>query len=100
VFEPGRIVHSVRTLGSHEAVFGPAIAQRLIECFSSSPTVSPQAFPSRRSASAKRSSSSLRGESNAALAQRLVISPEDRAQYVSNALTKPRVADRARERLG
>ncbi len=89
------IVYAIRAVGSGEAVFGPAIAHRLIEYFSSSPSGPPQAFPQLTQREREVLDLIARGESNAAIAQRLVLSQKTVRNHVSNIFTKLRVADRA-----
>ncbi len=89
------IVHAIRAIGSGEAVFGPAIAHRLIEYFSSSPGGPPQAFPQLTQREREVLDLIARGESNAVIAQRLVLSQKTVRNHVSNIFTKLRVADRA-----
>jgi DNA-binding NarL/FixJ family response regulator len=89
------IVHAVRAVGTGEAVFGPAIAARLIEYFSSSPSGPPQAFPELTQREREVLELIAQGEGNAAIARRLVISQKTVRNHVSNIFTKLRVADRA-----
>jgi DNA-binding NarL/FixJ family response regulator len=89
------IVHAIRAVGSGEAVFGPAIAHRLIEYFSSSSGGPPQAFPELTAREREVLELIAQGESNAAIAQRLVLSQKTVRNHVSNVFTKLRVADRA-----
>jgi DNA-binding NarL/FixJ family response regulator len=89
------IVHAIRAVASGEAVFGPGIAQRLIDYFSSSPTGSAAAFPELTQRERDVLELIARGESNAAIAQRLVISQKTVRNNVSSIFTKLRVADRA-----
>jgi len=89
------ILNAIRAVGSGEAVFGPAIAHRLIEYFSSSPSGPPQAFPQLTQREREVLELIAGGESNAAIAQRLVLSQKTVRNHVSNIFTKLRVADRA-----
>jgi len=89
------ILHAIRAVGSGEAVFGPAIAHRLIEYFSASPSGPPQAFPELTPREREVLELIAQGESNAAIARRLVISQKTVRNHVSNVFNKLRVADRA-----
>jgi DNA-binding NarL/FixJ family response regulator len=89
------ILHAIRAVGAGEAVFGPAIARRLIEYFSSPPSGSPQAFPDLTAREREVLELIARGDSNAAIARRLVISQKTVRNHVSNIFTKLRVADRS-----
>ena len=88
------ILSAIRAVGSGEAVFGPAIARRLIEYFSSSPG-GPQAFPELTQREREVLELIARGEGNAAIAQRLTISQKTVRNHVSNIFTKLQVVDRA-----
>jgi len=89
------ILNAIRAVGSGEAVFGPAIAHRLIEYFSSSPSGPPQTFPQLTQREREVLELIAGGESNAVIAQRLVLSQKTVRNHVSNIFTKLRVADRA-----
>lgn len=88
------ILNAIRAVGSGEAVFGPTIAQRLIEYFSSAPG-GPQAFPELTAREREVLELIAQGASNSAIAQRLVLSQKTIRNHVSNIFTKLRVADRA-----
>jgi DNA-binding NarL/FixJ family response regulator len=89
------ILHAIRAVGSGEAVFGPAIAQRLIDYFAAGSSGPAQAFPELTQREREVLELIARGESNAAIARRLVISQKTVRNHVSNIFTKLRVADRA-----
>lgn len=89
------IVHAIRAVGSGEAVFGPPIANRLIEYFSSAPNGPPHAFPELTEREREVLELIAKGESNTAIARTLTISEKTVRNHVSNIFTKLRVADRA-----
>jgi DNA-binding NarL/FixJ family response regulator len=89
------ILSAVRAVGAGEAVFGPAIAQRLIEYFSSSPNGPPQVFPQLTPREREVLELIAQGEGNAAIARRLTLSPKTVRNHVSNIFNKLQVADRA-----
>lgn len=91
----GEILAAIRAVGSGEAVFGPAIAQRLIEYFSGTPAGPAQAFPELTQREREVLELIARGESNAAIARELGISQKTVRNHVSNVFTKLRVVDRA-----
>jgi DNA-binding NarL/FixJ family response regulator len=91
----GEILAAIRAVGSGEAVFGPAIARRLIEYFTASPTGRDQAFPELTQREREVLELIARGESNAAIARELSISQKTVRNHVSNVFTKLRVVDRS-----
>lgn len=91
----GEILAAIRAVGSGEAVFGPVIAQRLIEYFSGLPAGAPQAFPELTRREREVLELVARGASNAAIARELGISQKTVRNHVSNVFTKLRVVDRA-----
>jgi DNA-binding CsgD family transcriptional regulator len=77
-----------------EAIFGPAIARRLMQYFATPrPSALPDAFPELN----EREILALiaRHETNPAIAKRLYLSPKTVRNHVSNIFTKLQVADRA-----
>jgi DNA-binding NarL/FixJ family response regulator len=91
----GEILAAIRAVGSGEAVFGPAIAQRLIDYFSGSQPGPPQAFPELTERERQVLELVARGEGNAAIARELGISQKTVRNHVSNVFTKLRVVDRS-----
>lgn len=89
------ILHAIQAVGSGEAVFGPAIARRLIEYFSSSPSGPPQAFPQLTTREREVLELIAQGESNAAIARRFTLSQKTVRNHVSNIFNKLQVVDRA-----
>jgi DNA-binding NarL/FixJ family response regulator len=89
------ILHAVRAVASGEAVFGPVIARRLIEYFSDPSGGPPQAFPQLTQREREVLELIARGESNPAIARRLVLSQKTVRNHVSNIFTKLQVVDRA-----
>ncbi len=89
------ILTAIRAVASGEAVFGPAIARRLIEYFSSPPSGGTQAFPQLTQREREVLELVARGESNPAIARRLVLSEKTVRNHVSNIFNKLHVVDRA-----
>lgn len=93
--EQTQIVSAIHAVARGEAIFGPAVAARLIDFFASSPGGPPQAFPDLTDREREVLELIARGESNAAIARSLVLSQKTVRNHVSNIFNKLRVADRA-----
>ena len=93
--QQGEILHAIRAVGSGEAVFGPAIARRLIEYFSASPSGPPQAFPRLTPREREVLELIAQGDSNETIARRFTLSQKTVRNHVSNIFTKLQVVDRA-----
>ncbi|SDN48059.1 response regulator [Allokutzneria albata] len=89
------IVRAIRAVGQGEAIFGPAVATRLLGFFGSTPAQPVEAFPELTSREREVLSLIAQGESNPAIARQLVISPKTVRNHVSNIFSKLHVADRA-----
>jgi DNA-binding NarL/FixJ family response regulator len=89
------IVRGIRAVSSGEAIFGPAIATRLMAYFSASPGGPTQAFPELTAREREVLELIAQGRSNAAIAQQLVLSQKTVRNHVSNIFTKLQVLDRA-----
>lgn len=89
------VLRAVRGVASGEAVFGRAIAQRLIRVFSIPRGGSAaQAFPDLTAREREILVLLADGRTNAAIAQRLALSSKTIRNHVSNILNKLQVADR------
>jgi DNA-binding NarL/FixJ family response regulator len=93
--EHAEILHAIRAVGAGEAVFGPAIARRLIDYFASSPSGLPQAFPQLTQREREGLELIAQGESNTAIAHLLTLSQKTVRNHVSNIFNKLQVVDRA-----
>jgi DNA-binding NarL/FixJ family response regulator len=90
------VVRSVHLVGSGGAMFGPAVAERVIEFFARPrPAGVTVAFPQLTDREHEILDLVARGASNAAIAVRLRISDKTVRNHVSNIFTKLAVADRA-----
>jgi DNA-binding NarL/FixJ family response regulator len=90
------ILRSIRAVSSGEAIFGPAIARRLMQYFSSPHPAAPQdAFPELTEREHEILELIARHETNPEIAKRLHLSPKTVRNHVSNIFTKLQVADRA-----
>jgi DNA-binding NarL/FixJ family response regulator len=90
------IVRAISAVGSGEAIFGPAIATRVIEYFTApQPTHAAQAFPELTAREREVLELIAQGHNNAAIARHFVLSQKTVRNHVSNIFTKMQVADRA-----
>ena len=89
------IVRAIRAVAAGEAIFGPAIATRLMAYFAASPDGPAQAFPELTSREREVLELIAEGRSNAEIAGRLVLSQKTVRNHVSNVFTKLQVLDRA-----
>lgn len=86
------ILRAVRAAAAGDAVFGPAIANRLIDFFASTPRT---LFPELTDRERETLTLIAAGKSNAAIADELVLSLKTVRNHVSNIFNKLQVADRA-----
>ncbi len=90
------IVRAIRAVASGEAIFGPAVARRLMVYFAAPRTgLAPQAFPELTEREREILELIARGINNLAITQRLGLSPKTVRNHVSNIFSKLQVADRA-----
>ncbi len=94
--EQDELVRAIKAIAGGEAIFSPAIARRLIHYFAALPsTASALAFPDLTSREREILHLLAQGESNAAIAKRLVLSLKTVQNHVSNIFSKLQVVDRA-----
>lgn len=90
------LVRAVKAVSQGEAIFSPAIAQRMIRYFSALPkTASALAFPDLTERERQILHLIAQGESNTAIAKHLTLSLKTVQNHVSNIFSKLQVADRA-----
>ena len=99
------LIRAITAVQRGEAIFSPAIAQRMITYFSGLPARSGAAAPAGRVEAAEFAELTERereildliaqGHNNTVIAQRLVLSVKTVQNYVSSILSKLQVADRA-----
>ncbi len=90
------ILRSIRAVASGEAIFGPAIARRLMQYFAAPRTSTPpDAFPELTDREREILTFIARHEPNPEIAKRLRLSSKTVRNHVSNIFTKLQVADRA-----
>jgi len=87
---------AIQAVGRGEAIFSPAIANRLIDFFATPhPTVPPKMFPTLTNRERDILGLIAQGHTNAEMAQKLSLSVKTVQNYVSNVFSKLQVADRA-----
>ena len=91
------ILRSIRAVVSGEAIFGPAIARRMMQFFAAPrPSTLPDAFPELTGREHEILELIAHHETNPEIANRLYLSPKTIRNHVSNISTKLQVADRLR----
>ena len=94
--DQGVLLRAVRAVANGESLFSPEIAARLMQFFSSSERASrPELFPELTEREREILSFIADGQTNADIAERLVISMKTVRNHVSNIFSKLQVADRA-----
>ena len=91
----GELVRAIRSVASGEAIFGPAIARRLVAFFAARPAVEATAFPELTEREREILDMVARGLNNTEITERLVLSPKTVRNHISNIFSKLQVADRA-----
>jgi DNA-binding NarL/FixJ family response regulator len=89
------LVRAIQAVGRGEAIFSPAIAERVLAYFAGSPRAAPQAFPTLTDREREILNLIARGHPNPSIARQLSLSTKTVGNYVSNIFTKLQVADRA-----
>ena len=90
------IIRAIRAIGSGEAIFGPAIASRVIDYFAAArPSLPPQAFPELTAREQELLELIAQGLNNLVIAERLGLRHKTVRNHVSNIFSKLQVVDRA-----
>ena len=89
------LTRAIRAITAGEAIFGPAIARRLVTFFASRRQVEPTLFPELTDREREILDLIARGLNNAGITVRLGLSPKTVRNHVSNIFSKLQVADRA-----
>jgi DNA-binding NarL/FixJ family response regulator len=90
------MLRAIRSVGSGEAIFSPAIATRLIDFFATPrPAASKEIFPTLTEREREILQLLARGSTNHDIAKRLALSVKTVNNYVSNIFSKLQVTDRA-----
>jgi len=92
--DKAEVLKTIRAVAAGEALFGPAIAQRMMNFFRAPPTTV-MAFPELTEREREILTLIAQGQSNAVIAERLVISAKTVSNHISNIFNKLQVADRA-----
>lgn len=95
--EQGEIIRAILAVGHGEVIFGPAVAEQVMRLFSVPRHVEPppDAFPELSGREREILQLIAGGESNPAIARKLVLSPKTVRNHVSNIFSKLQAADRA-----
>lgn len=88
-------IRAIRAVSEGEAIFSPSVARRVIQYFQAPPISQPQAFPELTDREREVLQLIAQGLTNAAIAERLTISPKTARNHVSNIFSKLQVAGRA-----
>lgn len=90
------MIRAIQAVGKGEAIFSPTIATQLMDFFAKTRSMVPrQAFPELTDREREILTLIARGDSNASIAEQLVISLKTVRNHVSNIYSKLHVADRA-----
>lgn len=89
------LTRAIRSVAAGDAIFGPAVARRLMAFFASRPAVDAAVFPELTDREREILDLVARGLSNTEITERLVLSPKTVRNHVSNIFSKLQVADRA-----
>ena len=89
------MVRAIRAVGRGEAIFSPAIAERVLSYFAGPRPTMPQAFPTLTDREREILHLIAQGRPNPTIAKQLSLSTKTVGNYVSNIFTKLQVADRA-----
>ena len=93
--DQGELMRAIEAVATGEALFGPAIARRLITFFSAPRTATAQVFPELTEREREILNLIAQGLNNTDIAKRLFLSPKTVRNHVSNIFSKLQVADRA-----
>lgn len=89
------MLRAIRGVAGGEAIFGPAIAKRLVHFFAAQSRAASPVFPELTEREREILDLIAKGETNAEIAGRLVLSPYTVRNHISNIFSKLQVADRA-----
>jgi DNA-binding NarL/FixJ family response regulator len=89
------VLRAIRAVAQGEAIFGPAIARRMVHFFSRPSQAPDPVFPELTEREREVLDLIARGETNAEITQRLVLSPHTVRNHISNIFSKLQVTDRA-----
>jgi DNA-binding NarL/FixJ family response regulator len=95
--EPAETLRAIRAVASGEAIFSPGVAGHLMDYFAHPPVApaNPAAFSKLSEREREVLTLIAQGITNAAIAERLVLSPKTVRNYISEIFSKLQVASRA-----
>lgn len=97
--DKAEMLRALHAVARGEALFGPAIAARLMRYFGEvheiAATAPPRAFPELTERETEVLDLIARGYNNSEIAERLVLAPKTVSNHISNIFSKLQVADRA-----
>lgn len=93
--EQDEIIRAIRAAAAGEAIFGPEIAQRVIDHFTNSAGPQTTAFPALTERERQVLELIAAGKGNASIAHELMINLKTVRNHVSNIFTKLQVSDRS-----
>jgi DNA-binding NarL/FixJ family response regulator len=96
---PDELERAIRGVATGDAVFGPGIAERVLQTFTAPPAAAPAPFPELTDREREVLDHLAAGRSNGEIARQLVLSPRTVANHVSNILTKLHATDRTQAAL-
>jgi DNA-binding NarL/FixJ family response regulator len=88
-------IRAIRSVSEGEAIFSPSVAKRLIQYFSAPPVAQAPLFPELTEREREVLQLIAQGYTNAAIAEKLTLSPKTVRNHVSNIFGKLQVAGRA-----
>lgn len=89
------LVRAIQAVGRGDAIFGPAVAERVLSYFAAPHSAPPQVFPTLTDREREILNLIAQGHPNPSIAKHLSLSTKTVGNYVSNIFTKLQVADRA-----
>jgi len=90
-----QILRAVHAVGGGEAIFGPAVARRILDLWGGRPAPVTTVFPELTAREREVLDLVARAHSNAEIARMLTLSDKTVRNHISNILTKLQLADRA-----
>ncbi len=88
------IVNAVRAVAAGQAIFGPAVAARMLRFFTAAPTASEPPFPTLTTRERDILDLLAGGRRTAAIAEQLFLSPKTVSNHLTSIFAKLEVADR------
>lgn len=93
--DQAEVLRAINAVSSGEAIFSPSIARRLIHYFSTLEKTASPVFPELTDREREVLTLIAQGQTNAAIAEKLVLSPKTVRNHVSTIFSKLQVASRA-----